>query len=89
VVYWLGRGLGAFLIKWEGGTDGSSFVELGCAIPVSGGAQAYLAYSVSYIYPDRANDQFGPLLSYLYTWSAVSSLKPGSTAIISLIFGHA
>jgi hypothetical protein len=31
--------------------------------------------------------QFGPLLSYLYTWGAVSSLKPGSTAIISLIFG--
>lgn len=27
----------------------SSFVELGCAIPVSGGAQAYLAYAVGLI----------------------------------------
>ena len=87
MVYWLGRGLGAFITQREGGADDSSFVELGCAIPVSGGAQAYLAYSVSYVYSDRADDQFGPLLSYLYTWSAVSSLKPGSTAIISLIFG--
>lgn len=29
------------------GLMSSSFVELGCAIPVSGGAQAYLAYAVS------------------------------------------
>ncbi|KAI9637910.1 amino acid permease-domain-containing protein [Dioszegia hungarica] len=61
------------VLAWTGA---SSFAELGCAIPISGGAQAYLAYS------------FGPMLSYLYTWSAVSSLKPGSSAIIALIFGE-
>jgi hypothetical protein len=37
-----------FSNQWEEGADDSSFVELGCAIPVSGGAQAYLAYSVSF-----------------------------------------
>ena len=54
----------------------SSFAELGCAIPLSGGAQAYLAYA------------YGPMLSYLYTWTAVAVIKPGSSAIISLIFGY-
>lgn len=53
----------------------SSFAELGSMIPLNGGAQAYLAYS------------YGPLISYLYTWTAISLLKPCSAAIISLIFG--
>ncbi|KAK4686405.1 hypothetical protein P7C73_g3718, partial [Tremellales sp. Uapishka_1] len=73
--------VGASLLVWTmsgvlAWTGASSFAELGCAIPLSGGAQAYLAYS------------FGPMLSYLYTWTAVSTLKPGSSAIISLIFGE-
>ena len=37
------------------------------------------------IYAD--SKQFGPMLSYLYTWTAVTTLKPGSAAIIALIFG--
>jgi hypothetical protein len=53
----------------------SSFAELGSMIPLNGGAQAYLAYA------------YGPLISYLYTWTAISLLKPCSAAIISLIFG--
>lgn len=61
------------LLAWTGA---SSFAELGCAIPLSGGAQAYLAYA------------FGPLWSYLYTFSAASTLKPGGSAIIALIFGE-
>ncbi|GMK58980.1 hypothetical protein CspeluHIS016_0604220 [Cutaneotrichosporon spelunceum] len=69
LIVWLVSGL----LAWTGAT---SFAELGCAIPLSGGAQAYLAYS------------FGPLLSYLFTWSAVTTLKPGSAAIIALIFGE-
>lgn len=44
-------------------------------IPLNGGAQAYLAYA------------YNPLISYLYTWTAVSVLKPGGNAIIALIFG--
>lgn len=32
-----------------GKADRSSYAELGCAIPLSGGAQAYLAYSVRVI----------------------------------------
>lgn len=44
--------VGASLLVWlvSGAlawTGASSFAELGCAIPLSGGAQAYLAYSVS------------------------------------------
>jgi amino acid transporter len=33
-------------------------------------------------------DAYGPLVSYLFSWTAVSLLKPGSAAIISLIFGE-
>lgn len=73
--------VGASLIVWVASaclawTGASSFTELGCAIPISGGAQAYLAYA------------YGPMVSYLYTWTAVSTIKPGSSAIISLIFGE-
>jgi amino acid permease len=73
--------VGASLLVWVASavlawTGASSFAELGCAIPISGGAQAYLAYA------------YGPMLSYLYTWTAVSTIKPGSSAIISLIFGE-
>lgn len=34
------------ILAWTGA---SSFAELGCAIPLSGGAQAYLGYAVSFI----------------------------------------
>jgi len=57
-------------------TGASSFAELGCAIPLSGGAQAYLAYA------------YGPMVSFLYTWTGVSVIKPGGAAIIALIFGE-
>jgi Amino acid permease len=63
--------VGASLIVWSlsgllGWTGASSFAELGSAIPLSGGAQAYLAYS------------YGPLVSYLFAWTAISALKPGT-----------
>ncbi|WRT67316.1 uncharacterized protein IL334_004286 [Kwoniella shivajii] len=66
---WLMSGL----LAWTGA---SSYAELGCAIPLSGGTQAYLAYA------------FGPMTSYLFTWTAVTMLKPGSAAMIALIFGE-
>ncbi|WWC60955.1 uncharacterized protein I303_103532 [Kwoniella dejecticola CBS 10117] len=69
----LGVWLMSGLLAWTGA---SSYAELGCAIPLSGGTQAYLAYA------------FGPLLSYLFTWTAVTMLKPGSAAMIALIFGE-
>lgn len=40
LIVWLVSGL----LAWTGA---SSFAELGCAIPLNGGAQAYLAYAVS------------------------------------------
>ncbi|KDN34597.1 hypothetical protein RSAG8_12296, partial [Rhizoctonia solani AG-8 WAC10335] len=73
--------VGASLVVWIVGgllawTGASSFAELGTMIPLNGGAQAYLAYAYS------------PLVAYLYTWTAVIVLKPGSNAIILLIFGE-
>lgn len=50
------------LLAWTGA---SSFAELGSAIPQNGGAQAYLAYA------------YGPLVSYLFAWTAIIALKPG------------
>ncbi|KAF8744188.1 Amino acid permease, partial [Rhizoctonia solani] len=72
LVVWVVGGL----LAWTGARHSSSFAELGTMIPLNGGAQAYLAYAYS------------PLVSYLYTWTAVIVLKPGGNAIILLIFGE-
>jgi len=73
------QSVGASLAVWVAAgvlawTGASSFAELGASIPVNGGAQAYLAYA------------YGPLMSYLFTWTSVA-LKPGANAVIGLIFG--
>ncbi|KAK7019353.1 putative L-methionine transporter, partial [Favolaschia claudopus] len=60
----------AVLLGWTGA---SSFAELGSAIPQNGGAQAYLAYA------------YGPLVSFLFAWTAIIALKPGGNAVIALI----
>ena len=75
------RSVGASLIVWLASgllawTGASSFAELGSAIPLNGGAQAYLAYA------------YNPLVSYLFTWTAIAALKPGSNGIIALIFAE-
>lgn len=57
-------------------TGASSFAELATAIPLNGGAQAYLQYSL------------GPLWGFLYSWTAIVALKPSSGAIIATIFGE-
>ncbi|CZT10192.1 related to blood-brain barrier large neutral amino acid transporter [Rhynchosporium agropyri] len=72
---------GASLIVWIiagilAWTGASSYAELGGAIPLNGGPQVYL----SKIY--------GELFGFLFTWSAVMVLKPGSSAIISIIMGE-
>ncbi|PGH14401.1 hypothetical protein AJ79_03043 [Helicocarpus griseus UAMH5409] len=72
---------GASLIVWAvagvlAWTGAASYAELGGAIPLNGGAQVYLAKI------------FGELIGFLFTWSAVFVLKPGSAAIIAIIFGE-
>ena len=52
------------------------YAELGGAIPLNGGAQIYLAKI------------FGELAGFLFTWTAILVLKPGSAAIIAIIFGE-
>ena len=72
---------GASLIVWTiagtlAWTGAASYAELGGAIPLNGGAQVYLSKI------------FGELAGFLFTWSAVFVLKPGSAAIIAIIFGE-
>ena len=72
---------GASLIVWAlagvlAWTGAASFAELGGAIPLNGGAQIYLSKI------------FGDLAGFLFTWCAVFVLKPGSAAIIALVFGE-
>ena len=69
LLVWLSAGL----LAWTGA---SSYAELGTAIPLNGGAYAYL------------NHTFGPLPAYLFSWSAITALRPGSAAIISLTFAN-
>lgn len=63
----------AGILAWTGA---ASYAELGGAIPLNGGAQVYL----SKIY--------GSMIGFLYTWCSVSVIKPGSAAIIAIIFGE-
>lgn len=63
----------AGLLAWTGA---ASYAELGGAIPLNGGPQVYL----SKIYGEWAGFNF--------TWCAVVVLKPGSAAIIAIIFGE-
>ncbi|KAF1926783.1 putative amino acid transporter [Didymella exigua CBS 183.55] len=72
---------GAALLVWAvagvlAWTGAASYAELGGAIPLNGGAQVYLATI------------FGEWAGFLFTWCAVTVLKPGSAAIISIIFGE-
>ena len=72
---------GASLIVWAvagilGWTGAASFAELGGAIPLNGGPQVYLSKI------------FGEFAGFLFTWCAVWVLKPGSAAIIAIIFGE-
>ncbi|KAL9602843.1 MAG: hypothetical protein Q9219_001538 [cf. Caloplaca sp. 3 TL-2023] len=72
---------GASLIVWFvagilAWTGAASYAELGGAIPLNGGAQVYLSKI------------FGDLFGFLFTWSSVFVLKPGSAAIIAIIFGE-
>lgn len=72
---------GASLIVWAvagilAWTGAASYAELGGAIPLNGGAQAYLSMI------------FGDLAGFLFTWCAVFVLKPGSSGIVAIIFGE-
>jgi hypothetical protein len=69
LIIWLVAGL----LAWTGA---ASFAELGGAIPLNGGAQAYLSKI------------FGEWAGFLFTWTSVCVLKPGSAAIIAIIFGE-
>lgn len=63
----------AGILAWTGA---ASYAELGGAIPLNGGAQIYLSKI------------FGEWAGFLFTWCAVMVLKPGSAAIIAIIFGE-
>ncbi|KAF2203664.1 hypothetical protein GQ43DRAFT_454270 [Delitschia confertaspora ATCC 74209] len=72
---------GASLIVWTvagvlAWTGAASYAELGGAIPLNGGAQVYLSKI------------FGEWCGFNFTWCAVCVLKPGSAAIIAIIFGE-
>lgn len=72
---------GAALIVWTiagllAWTGAASYAELGGAIPLNGGPQVYLGKI------------YGEWAGFLFTWCAVTVLKPGSAAIIAIIFGE-
>ena len=50
------------------------YAELGTMIPMSGGDYAYIKHA------------WGPLLSFLYLWSAMLVIMPAGNAIIALTF---
>lgn len=72
---------GASLVVWViagilAWTGAASYAELGGAIPLNGGSQAYLSKIL------------GELAGFLFTWVAVLVLKPGGAAIVAIIMGE-
>jgi amino acid transporter len=63
----------AGVLAWTGA---ASYAELGGAIPLNGGPQIYLSKI------------FGEIMGFLFAWCAVFVLKPGSAAIVAIIFGE-
>jgi amino acid transporter len=52
----------------------ASYAELGCFLPFTGGAYLYLQHL------------YGPLAGFLYSWTLITAVNPGSTAVVSIIF---
>jgi amino acid permease len=69
LIVWLMAGI----LAWTGA---ASYAELGGAIPLNGGSQAYL------------NKIFGEWAGFLFTWTMVCVIRPGSSAIIAIICGE-
>jgi hypothetical protein len=63
----------AGVLAWTGA---ASYAELGGAIPLNGGSGVYLRHC------------FGEMAGFLFSWTAVIVLKPGSAAIIAIISGE-
>lgn len=69
---------GAALLVWAvaGGLawmGAASYAELGAAIPLNGGTHAYLRVA------------YGDVAAFLFSWTAIICLKPGSAAIIATV----
>ncbi|CAJ0895763.1 6416_t:CDS:2 [Entrophospora sp. SA101] len=57
-------------------TGALTYAELGSEIPISGGEHPYLAHA------------YGSLPAFLFSWTAITCLKPGGNAIIAVIFAE-
>lgn len=58
------------ILAWTGA---SAYAELGSSLPFNGGSHAYLRHI------------YGDLAAFLFSWTGIIALKPGSGAIISII----
>ncbi|KAJ4360919.1 uncharacterized protein N0V89_001488 [Didymosphaeria variabile] len=61
------------LLSWAGA---ASFAELGAAIPLNGGMQAYLAYV------------YGDTMAFLMAWIYIMAAKPSAMAIQSIVIAE-
>lgn len=61
------------LLSWAGA---ASFAELGAAIPLNGGMQAYLAYV------------YGDTMAFLMAWIYIMAAKPAAMAIQSIVIAE-
>ncbi|CAG8658258.1 10508_t:CDS:2, partial [Dentiscutata heterogama] len=57
-------------------TGALTYAELGSEIPISGGEHAYLSHA------------YGSFPAFLFSWTAITCLKPGGNAIIAVIFAE-
>ena len=80
LIFWIVGGLIAMC-------GGLAYAELGVLVRNSGGEYAYLREGFSFNKKRPAYVVFGNTLGFLYTWSFIVMIRPGSTAVAALAFG--
>ena len=80
---------GVSLICWLAGTliamcGGLCYVELSLLLPQSGGEFVYILEGYSFNNRNKWTHFLGSLMAFLYSWTAITVIRPASIAIVTL-----
>lgn len=80
---------GVSLTCWLAGTliamcGGLCYVELTLLLPRSGGEFVYILEGYSFNNRNKWTQFFGSLMAFLYSWTAITVIRPSSIAIVTL-----
>ena len=80
---------GVSMICWLAGMliaifGGLCYIELALLIPKTGGEYVYILEGYSFKKRNKWTELLGSLMAFLYTWTAITVIRPTSTSIIVL-----